>query len=337
MSEIILDRAAYVHNLAQIAAKVGGAERVFLVAKDNSYGHGCRLCCEAAASFGIDKAVVRTMNEAAQIADLFGEILVLSHIPNGLEDERFCYAVNDLGYFARLKRGAKIYIAVDTAMHRNGIAASELDEALRLCKQGGFKLRGFFTHFRASDELNGDFFAQRQNFIEFKRLAGQKAAAAGFGNLKFHSSNSAAIERSAGFEDEYVRVGMAQFGYPQFDESLNLRPVLKLYADLISSRVLKKGERVGYGAKFEAPRDMKIGTYDLGYADGLFRYDGEGELALANGQKMLGKMSMDSFCAEFSGERICVLDDAQIWAKRFGTIEYEILVKLNSNIPRRFQ
>ena len=134
-----------------------------------------------------------------------------------------------------------------------------------------------------------------------------------------------------------MRVGMAQFGYPQFDESLNLRPVLKLYADLISSRVLKKGERVGYGAKFEAPRDMRIGTYDLGYADGLFRYGGEGELALANGQKMLGKMSMDSFCAEFGGERVCVLDDARIWAKRFGTIEYEILVKLNSNIPRRFQ
>ena len=41
--------------------------------------------------------------------------------------------------------------------------------------------------------------------------------------------------------------------------------------------------------------------------------------------------------AEFGGERICVLGDARAWAKRFGTIEYEILVKLNSNIPRRFQ
>ena len=45
MSEILLDRAAYLHNLAQIAAKVGGADKIFLVAKDNSYGHGCRLCC----------------------------------------------------------------------------------------------------------------------------------------------------------------------------------------------------------------------------------------------------------------------------------------------------
>ncbi len=177
MSEIILDRAAYAHNLAQITAKVGGAERVFLVAKDNSYGHGCRLCCEEAAKLGFVRAVTRSAAEAAQIADLFDEILVLSHIPRGDEDERFCYAVNDLSYFSRLKRGLKIYIAADTAMHRNGIAANELDEALRLCKAGGFKLRGFFTHFRASDELSGDFFAQRQNFIEFKRIAGQKAAA----------------------------------------------------------------------------------------------------------------------------------------------------------------
>ena len=142
------------------------------------------------------------------------------------------------------------------------------------------------------------------------------------------------MERRAGFEHEYERMGMAQFGYAQYDKNLGLRHVLKIYDDLMSSRVLKKGQGVGYGAKVEAPRDMKIGTYDLGYADGLLRYDGEGELVLPGGERMLGKMSMDSFCAEFGGERICVLDDARDWAKRFDTIEYEILVKLSGEIKR---
>lgn len=35
---------------------------------------------------------------------------------------------------------------------------------------------------------------------------------------------------------------------------------------------------------------------------------------LGNGKAMLGKMSMDSFSCENSGEEICVFKDADIWA-----------------------
>ncbi len=62
---------------------------------------------------------------------------------------------------------------------------------------------------------------------------------------------------------------------------------------------------------------MEVATYDLGYADGLFRYNGKGELVLGNGKVMLGKMSMDSFSCENSGEEICVFKDADIWADFF--------------------
>lgn len=336
MSEILLNKEAYKHNISQIANKVGGIEKIYLIAKDNSYGHGARLVCKFASSLGVKKCVVRTLDEAVEIAEFFDEVLILSHIPTGNEDERFVYAINDISNFKMLKKGLKIHIAVDTLMHRNGINMNELENAINLAKSGEFKLQGFYTHFRKADELDGDFFAQKSNFLEFKKIAKEKAKEFGFENVIFHSCNSAAIERSAEFDDEFVRVGIAQFGYAQFNESLNLKPILKLYADKISSRILKKGERVGYGAKFEAPNDMKIATYDLGYADGIFRYNGEGELRVANGAKILGKMSMDSFVCEDLGERICVIDNAKEWAKFFNTIEYEILVKLHEKIQRRW-
>lgn len=60
---------------------------------------------------------------------------------------------------------------------------------------------------------------------------------------------------------------------------------------------------------------MNIATYDLGYGDGLFRYNGKGELNLANGEPILGKMSMDSFSSIDMGDRVCVMDDANIWAE----------------------
>ena len=152
----------------------------------------------------------------------------------------------------------------------------------------------------------------------------------------FHSHNSAALERASAVEDEMVRVGIAQYGYAQFNGSLNLKPVLSLWAKRVSRRVLKSGQSVGYGAKFIAKDDINVATYDLGYGDGLLRYNGLGELRLANGEMVLGKISMDSFSCKDSGEWVCVFEDANVWANFFGTINYDILVKLSPNITRKF-
>ena len=121
-----------------------------------------------------------------------------------------------------------------------------------------------------------------------------------------------------------------QFGYGDG----SLKKVLKLYAQKLSSRELKKGQGIGYGGTYVADRSLKVATYDLGYADGLFRYNGKGQLKLANGKELLGKMSMDSFSCEDSGEEICVFNDANLWAEFFHTINYEILVKLHPSIKR---
>ena len=91
-----------------------------------------------------------------------------------------------------------------------------------------------------------------------------------------------------------------------------------------------------YGAKFIAKDDINVATYDLGYGDGLLRYGGYGELRLANGELVLGKISMDSFSCKDSGEWVCVFEDANVWANFFGTINYDILVKLSPNITRKF-
>lgn len=335
MSEILLNKSAYLNNLSQIAKKLGGVEKIFLISKDNSYGHGSALCASVARDFGVKNAVVKNEFEAKEIVEFYEKILILSHIPNGDECEKFIYAINDLSHFSRIKKGVCIHIAVDTLMHRNGILMSELDEALNLVCENHLKLCGFYTHFRASDEISGDFFVQRENWRNFKNLAKEKCEKIGFKNIVFHSQNSAATERSELIED-FARVGIAQFGYAEFNESLNLQRVLSLQADKISSRILKKGERVGYGGVFEAPSDLNIATYDLGYGDGLLRYAGVGDLRLANSEKILGKMSMDSFSSIDRGNRVCVFDDARVWAKFFNTIEYEILVKLSDKIKRRW-
>ena len=333
MSELVLNRSAYVHNLTKICAKAGGKDRVILVLKDNAYGHGAALVGREAASYGIKFCAVKNEAEARELEPFFEHILILSHIPHGGESERFIYAVNDILLIAKFKKGARVHIAVDTLMHRNGVAVSEVRAACEAALAHGLQICGAFTHFRSAEELSSDYFVQRQNFAAAKAVVREICGK----GLVFHSHNSAATERFGELADEYVRVGISAYGYAQFDDSLGLKRVASLWAHKVSGRVLKKGQCAGYGAKFCASKDMQIAVYDLGYGDGLLRYAGEGELKTACGRRLLGKMSMDSFCCEDAGDKICVFDDANVWADFFGTISYDVLTKLSPSISRRFE
>ncbi|HDZ5018123.1 TPA: alanine racemase [Campylobacter jejuni] len=325
MSLIKIDQKAYEHNLRYIARKIGNFQRLICVFKDNAYGHGAKLLAPLAKNLGVSFVAVKSEEEAQEIEEFFENILILSHRPHGNENSKFIYALNDISQIKDYKQGAKIHLKIDTGMHRNGVCTEDLEYAIGLIQSSNLKLTGMFTHFASADEMNGSFFVQKENFQKAKKIVKKY-----FSNLLFHSHNSAALLRGNIPEDEYCRIGLVQFGYGD----LNLKKVLSLYAHRLSQRVLRKGQNIGYGGIFTATKDLEVATYDLGYADGLFRYSGKKELILGNGKIMLGKMSMDSFSCENSGEEICVFNDADVWADFFHTISYEILVKLNPNIQR---
>ncbi|MBS4234758.1 alanine racemase [Campylobacter vulpis] len=325
MSLITLDSNAYKYNLSSIATRAGGYDKLICVLKDNAYGHGIKLLAPVAKACGVNFVAVKDENEAYLLEKYFDNILILSHRPTGNESLNFIYALNDPSSFTKFKKNTRIHLKIDTNMHRNGINLNSLEAFLKELRY--LNLEGAFTHFMSADEFDASYFAQRHNFQKAKKNIKNFTQE----TLIFHSFNSSALFRGKMPQDEMCRVGLVQFGYGGDDR---LKKVLKLYAHKLSSRVLEKGQSVGYGGAYMANEPLKIATYDLGYADGLFRYDGRGHLRLANGKKMLGKMSMDSFSCEDSGEEICVLDDANLWADFFHTINYEILVKLNANIKR---
>ncbi|MCR2039448.1 alanine racemase [Campylobacter helveticus] len=324
MSFITLDTKAYRYNLSCIAAKAGGYDKLICVFKDNAYGHGANLLAPITRACGVNFVAVKNESEAYQLEEHFDNILILSHRPTGEENPKFIYALNEPSTLTQFKKNTRIHLKIDTNMHRNGVNLENLEKLLK--ELGCLNLEGAFTHFMAADELDASYFAQKRNFQKAKetiRNATRKT-------LLFHSFNSSALFRGQMPQDELCRVGLVQFGYGDG----SLKKVLKLYAQKLSSRELKKGQGIGYGGTYVADRSLKVATYDLGYADGLFRYNGKGQLKLANGKELLGKMSMDSFSCEDSGEEICVFNDANLWAEFFHTINYEILVKLHPSIKR---
>ena len=218
-------------------------------------------------------------------------------------------------------------------MHRNGIALDELDEALTLIEKQGLNLVGVMTHFRSADVMGSELFWQQKQFEGVK----SKVEKSGFINVRFHSHNSAAILRSRNFNEALVRVGIAAYGYNElpypFDD-FSLQAVMTLHASKISTREVKKSQRLGYAGDFTAPNDMTVSTYDLGYGDGWSRADSSKPYITAEGLPILGRVSMDFILLESQEDEMIIMDNAKEAAKQFGTISYEMTTSLSTEIPR---
>ncbi len=331
MAFITINKQNFYHNLNQIALKTGSVDKIAIVLKDNAYGHGLELMAKLAAEFGIKHAVVRKTVEADEIRSLFETVLILGDAI--IKDDIYSFTVNSLEDIKQAQRGANIELKVDTGMHRNGIVLDELDEALTLIKEQKLNLIGVMTHFRSADELSSELFWQQKKF----EIVKEKVRKEEFTEVRFHSHNSAAILRTKSFNEDLVRVGIGAYGYNELPASFDtvaLKPVMALYAKKVSTRVLKAGERVGYGGDFTAPKEMPVSTYDLGYGDGWCRGDSTQPYMTSEGLPILGRVSMDFVALASTKDEVCIMNDAKEAAKQFCTISYEITTALSSDIPK---
>jgi len=331
MAFIKINKQNFYHNLNQIALQTGSVDTIAIVLKDNAYGHGLELMAKLASEFGIKHAVVRKRDEAETIKSLFSSILILGDTI--VKDEVYSFAINTLTDIKQAEKGARVELKVDTGMHRNGIAFSELDEAFELIKKCKLNLVGLMTHYRSADALSSEFFWQQKCFEQVK----EKVKQAGFTNVRMHSHNSASILRTKSFNEDLVRVGIAAYGYNELPipfDKVTLRPVLSLYAKKVSTRVLKTGERVGYGGAFVASKEMRVSTYDLGYGDGWCRANSKDPYVTAEDIPVLGRVSMDFITLESNQEEVCIMNNAQDAAKQLGTISYEVTTALHKDIEK---
>lgn len=320
MSYISLSRANFYHNLDFLSTKLGGKSKLAVVLKDNAYGHGLRLIAKLSHEYGIKRAVVKTEQEALMIEEFFEDIMILN--PNfSIYKNNFSLVINSLSGLEKITN-QKIHLKFDTGMHRNGLEIEKLDISK-------LNVVGVMTHFRSADELSCEQFWQQKQWLKVKNMYKDE-------DVLFHSGNSATVLRSKNYDDDFARCGISIYGYHDMHDSFgefDLKPVLTLHADKISSRELNKGDRVGYGGVGVALEDIVVSTYDIGYADGFFRHDGKSEF-LVDGKRLLGRVSMDSLSVEGNSDEISLVGDAKEIAKRFNTISYDVLVKLNSSIKR---
>jgi len=327
MAYITLNKNHFFNNLDIIAKLTKGKDKIALVLKDNAYGHGLLNVAKMAQEYGVTKAVVRTVEEALRIEVFFEYILVLGEIPKA-PSQKIRYTINDMKSIALFPQNTLVELKVNTGMNRNGIEMDELQAALALIEKHKLILEAIFTHHGCADELHDNYALQVKNFESIKAKSPH--------NLRFHSCNSAALFRAKNFDEDMVRVGIAAYGcleMPMKTEAEKLEPVLSLYAKKISSRIVKKGEYVGYGATFKMQKSSLVGNYDFGYGDGFMRRCSHVHIT-PNGTQIVGRISMDNSSFLSDTDELLVFNDARVVADEANTISYEVLTSLKKYIHR---
>ncbi len=338
MAKILLNKSNFFHNLELCSKQAGGKDKVAIVLKDNAYGHGLLEIAQMAQEFGITKVVIRTTQEALQIKDYFQQFLILADTDSVSLAHGFHVTINSLEDLDKMGAGTNVAIKIDTGMHRNGILPSELEACIYGAYKKGLIIKSLFMHHRSADILSSEYFWQNDQFKALKAEAKKICAKLKLPKIAFHTSNSSALFRDNNFTDDFCRIGIAAYGYIENESPLNtpsLKPVLSLVANKISTRVLKEGESIGYGATFTAYEDMDVSTYDIGYADGFKRIDPSVKYITKDGSCLLGRVSMDNISINSQEDEICLFDDVRELVSIHKTISYEILTSLSSSIPRQ--
>ncbi|MDE7379950.1 MAG: alanine racemase [Clostridia bacterium] len=304
---------------AQHVRGIIGSRFFYAVVKADGYGHGgieTALAIEDIVN-GFCVAITEE-GVALRLGGITKPVLVLTP-PLGESDVlkmkhyRLTPTVGDENS-AKLVAGMGCHIAVNTGMNRYGCHGERLERVLAVLPRGS--VEGVFTHLYAA-ENEGECVRQLNAFNTAKRAVVSHSPKA------FpHIAASGGILRGGEYLQDGVRCGLMLYGYaPAGFSSKGLEPALKVYARL-SAQTQVTGGGVGYNIadrKYE-----RLYTYRLGYADGFARGVPLGEKTLC----------MDAFISTEKSELMPVFENAEEYAKRCGTITYEVLCSVTRRSER---
>jgi len=333
---------AVVANARTVAAASGA--RLLPMVKANAYGVGVLPVVHALESLEPWGFGVATPEEGAQLraAGVTRPVVVFtpllpSLIPNYHRHD-LRPAIGDVQALAAwLREGDRpFHLEFDTGMARAGLRAEEAG-ACSVLLEGSRGWEGAFTHFHSADCDPASVDRQWALFQDLLRSLPRRPALV-------HAANSAAALRGPAFAADMVRPGIFLYGGDV--PGVPAVPVVRLQCRVVALRTVRAGETVSYGATWTAPRDTRVATLAIGYADGLHRSLSNTGAVEINGRvaPIIGRVTMDFTMV--SVDDGCVVGDVATiigglvslddQARRAGTISYELLTAMGSRIVRRY-
>jgi alanine racemase len=362
-----IDLAAVRSNVAELRRRAGDAA-VMAVVKADGYGHGMVPCARAALSAGASWLGVAFVDEAVALRAAGIDVPVLAWLiaPNTdlrpAATERIDVSVSaqwglDLAATASRESGRaiRVHLKADTGLGRGGAMPDEwprlCEQAAKLAADGLVSIVGVWSHLAYADAPTHPTIGRQQEQFEH---ALQVAASSGVSPEVRHLANSAATLALPGTHYDLVRPGVAVYGLspgPQVGRApdLGLRPAMRLRADVALAKRVPAGQGVSYAHRYTTTRETTLALVPLGYADGVPRNATNVGPVQVGGSRFTvsGTVCMDQFVVDVgdlavsAGDPVVLFgagDDgeptADDWADAVGTINYEIVTRIGSRVPR---
>jgi alanine racemase len=369
---IEIDERALARNIENLTSLLNEGARFCAVVKANAYGHGLKEVVQIAARAGVDAFAVDQIDDAIKIRKILPSamIMTLGYVMQHRLHDAVSHGIHLTVYnketiekleeaAVQIAKKAYLHLKLETGTARQGIQEIELNDYLDLIKRSEHvELKGISTHFANIEDTSDPSFAthQFQTFCELK----EKIEKQGF-HLEFsHCACSAAIVLYPDTHDHLVRAGISLYGVwssalvektaRKHNIYCDLTPALTWKTRIAQVKSFKAGTPIGYGLTEALGRQSRIAVVPVGYFDGYDRaLSSAGEVLIAGSRcKVIGRVCMNMMMVDVSHVPNCEQGQEVILIGRSGrhaitadqlaelanTISYEILARINPELPR---
>lgn len=326
------------------------------VVKANAYGHGLKTLARWLDDAGVNGFGMARLEEALCLREegIGARMLLLEGVFSSEDFElaashQLEVAVHDIEQVrlleqAQLSQPIKVWMKLDTGMHRLGIQPEEFESVYQRLSQVSH-LKGdinFMTHFSVADEAENPHTARQIALFNqlTKDLPGERTLANSAGALVWPAAHG-----------QWVRTGLALYGASPMiagrNQDFELKPVMTMRSTVLAIRSLKSGQPVGYGQTWRSGRDTRLAVVAMGYGDGYPRHAVSGTPVLINGKRypLVGRVSMDMLTVDIGDDVVEVGDPAVLWGKGLPveevaecatTIPYELLCSTTARVQYHY-
>lgn len=356
--EVDLDRIS--GNVREIRKMAGPDVAIAAVIKADGYGHGALGIAPALMESGADLLAVATLSEAIELKETYPEypVLIMGLTPDRLLPLVLKYDIiqtidtlEQARILNRLAlehgRKATVHIKYDTGFHRIGFpdGPKSIEEITEICRMDGLSVEGIFSHFVLESDAS--------SACQYRRFTGalKQLEARGCCFRYRHIADSIASVDYPEYRMNMIRAGAILYGLKGFHKGqLAIRQALKFRTRISHITQVKKGEGVSYDFLWRAPKDTRIATIPVGYADGYPRnLRGKGLVTVCGRRvPVIGVICMDQCMIDLTdvpeaqvGDEVILYGDGEDntlsieeISRLAGTNKNEIVSRLTRRPPR---
>jgi alanine racemase len=349
--------SALVDNVRYFRSKLKPTTKLTCMVKAFAYGAGSVEVSKALQASGlVDYLAVAVADEGVELrrAGITLPIIIMDPevaamdliLENNLEPNVYSHQSLKTVIAAAESKGLEnipIHIKIDSGMHRLGFYREDMPWLIdRLTHQKAVRVASVFSHLAGSDEAQFDDFTLSQ-IKYFDACAEELKAGLNYPVIK-HICNSAGIERFSDYQFDMCRLGIGLYGFSFV--GAHLRNVCTLETTILSVKIVKAGETIGYGRHTTLAEDRTIAVIPIGYADGFDRrFSNYGGEVWVRGKRcpVVGNVCMDQAMVDVTGADARPGDIVEVFgehmpleelADKLGTITYEILTSVSRRVQR---